>query len=220
MRDKTKVIGLISIIIFIVILIVCFSIITYFNILEENKVPKKKNTTTTTTNVLKTEEITEKVIEEITNEITEKVTTTNKTNDVKTTRTTTTTITTEPIIDDVTLITEESLEDWPYKIFKIINEERNKSGLLNLSVKQDIYDLSLDAVNKWEYLKDSGLKEYLKEYNYYGFQSNILNSQNGYQKIAEETIKNTDITTNKYLKYVGLSLIEKDKRTYFIIIYE
>lgn len=213
MNDKTKIVGLISIIVFIIILIFSFSIITYFNIKEENKKPIKKLTTTTIQSTTKPTTTTTHTTTTQSTTTHQESTTTNKIIIPSST-------TTQAPEEDVILITEDSLEDWPYKIFKIINEERIKKGLESLSVKKDIYDLSLSAVNKWEEIKDSGLKEYLKEYNYYGYQSNILSNATGYKIIANETIKNTDITTNKYLKYIGLSLIQKDKRYYFIIIYE
>ena len=86
--------------------------------------------------------------------------------------------------------------------------------------KKDIRDLAIDASIKWESIHDEGLKSYLYGYNYYGYQSNILSSNNGYKVIANETLKNTDVGTNKYLNYVGININKVDNKYYFIIIYE
>ena len=45
MRDKEKILMLVALIIFIVVLLLSFTVITYFNIKEENKVPKHDKTT-------------------------------------------------------------------------------------------------------------------------------------------------------------------------------
>ena len=100
------------------------------------------------------------------------------------------------------------------------NDTRKINGLNTLSLKKDIRDLAIDASIKWESIHDEGLKSYLYGYNYYGYQSNILNGNNGYKVIANETLKNTDVGTNKYLNYVGININKVDNKYYFIIIYE
>lgn len=225
MRDKEKIIMLVTLIIFIVVLLLSFTVITYFNIKEENKVPKHDKTTiqeSTTTKESTTEPTTE-IITEATTEITTtktsstKVTTTKKNqNPITTTKGTSVTTSTE----SVSIVDPSELDKWCLNIFNIINDTRKRNGLNTLSLKKDIRDLAIDASIKWESIHDEGLKSYLYGYNYYGYQSNILSSNNGYKVIANETLKNTDVGTNKYLNYVGININKVDNKYYFIIIYE
>lgn len=221
MRDKEKIIMLVTLIIFIVVLLLSFTVITYFNIKEENKVPKhdkttiQESTTTKESTIEPTTEITTEAVTEIT---------TTKTSSTKVTTTATkkittkgTTTTTEKI---VSIVNPSELDEWCLNIFNIINDTRKRNGLNTLSLKKDIGDLAIDASIKWESIHDEGLKSYLYGYNYYGYQSNILSSNNGYKVIANETLKNTDVGTNKYLNYVGININKVDNKYYFIIIYE
>lgn len=225
MRDKEKIIMLVTLIIFMVVLLLSFTVITYFNIKEENKVPKHDKTTiqeSTTTKESTTEPITEITTEAVT-EITTtktsstKVTTTKKNqNPITTTKGTNMTTTTE----SVSIVDPSELDEWCLNIFNIINDTRKNNGLNAVSLKKDIRDLAIDASIKWETIHDDGLKSYLYGYNYYGYQSNILSSNTGYKVIANETLKNTDVGTNKYLNYVGVNINKVDNKYYFIIIYE
>lgn len=215
MKDKSKLIMLISIIIFIVVLIISFSLITYFNIKRENNNKENKTSevslTTTSTELITTEEV-------ITT--TKETTTTTKIKETKTTTTKekeTTEVTTEPIND---IINPNSLGSWDLLIYNLINEERIRNGLNTLSVRSSLYNLTISAVDKWPSIHDEGLKEYLNTYNYYGYQSNILSSSKGYKEIASEVFKNTDIETNAYLNYIGLYTKKIDNKYYFIIMYE
>lgn len=215
MKDKSKLIMLISIIIFIVVLIISFSLITYFNIKRENNNKENKTSevsqTTTSTELTTTEEV-------ITT--TKETTTTTKIKETKITTTKekeTTGLTTEPAND---IINPNSLGSWDLLIYNLINEERIKNGLNTLSVRSSLYNLTISAVDKWPSIHDEGLKEYLNTYNYYGYQSNILSSSNGYKEIASEVFKNTDVETNAYLNYIGLYTKKIDNRYYFIIMYE
>ena len=221
MRDKEKIIMLVTLIIFIVVLLLSFTVITYFNIKEENKVPKHDKTTiqeSTTTKESTTEPTTEIVTEAIT-EIT-----TTKTSSTKVTTTATKKITTKGITttteEIVSIVNPSELDEWCLNIFNIINDTRKNNGLNAVSLKKDIRDLANDASIKWETIHDDGLKSYLYGYNYYGYQSNILSSNTGYKVIANETLKNTDVGTNKYLNYVGVNINKVDNKYYFIIIYE
>lgn len=226
MRDKEKILMLVTLIIFIVVLLLSFIVITYFNIKEENKVPKHDKTTIqeSTTTKESTTETTTKIVTEAVTEIT-----TTKTSSTKVTTTATKKITTKGITTKgITTTTEEivsivnpsELDEWCLNIFNIINDTRKNNGLNILSLKKDIRDLAIDASIKWESIHDEGLKSYLYGYNYYGYQSNILSSNNGYKVIANETLKNTDVGTNKYLNYVGININKVDNKYYFIIIYE
>lgn len=225
MRDKEKIIMLVTLIIFIVVLLLSFVVITYFNIKEENKVPKHDKTTiqeSTTTKESTTEITTEPTTEIITEATTTKTNTTKVTTTTKnqnrtttTKRTTTTTTTT-----NVSIVDPSELDEWCLNIFNIINDTRKNNGLNAVSLKKDIRDLAIDASIKWETIHDDGLKSYLYGYNYYGYQSNILNSNSGYKVIANETLKNTDVGTHKYLNYVGININKVDNKYYFIIIYE
>lgn len=215
MKDKSKLIMLISIIIFIVVLIISFSLITYFNIKRENNNKENKTSevslTTTSTELITTEEI-------ITT--TEKVNTT--TTKIKETKTTTkeqeTTEVTTELVNDI--VNPNSLGSWDLLIYNLINEERIRNGLNTLSVRSSLYNLTISAVDKWPSIHDDGLKEYLNTYNYYGYQSNILSSSKGYKEIASEVFKNTDVETNAYLNYIGLYTKKIDNKYYFIIMYE
>ena len=215
MKDKSKLIMLISIIIFIVVLIISFSLITYFNIKRENNNKENKTSevslTTTSTELITTEEV-------ITT--TKETTTTTKIKETKTTTTKekeTTEVTTEPIND---IINPNSLGSWDLLIYNLINEERIRNGLNTLSVRSSLYNLTISAVDKWPSIHDEGLKEYLNTYNYYGYQSNILSSSKGYKEISSEVFKNTDVETNAYLNYIGLYTKKIDNKYYFIIMYE
>ena len=215
MKDKSKLIMLISIIIFIVVLIISFSLITYFNIKRENNNKETKTSevsqTTTSTELTTTEEV-------ITT--TKETTTTTKIKETKITTTKekeTTELTTELVND---IINPNSLGSWDLLIYNLINEERKKNGLNTLSVRSSLYNLTISAVDKWPSIHDEGLKEYLNTYNYYGYQSNILSSSNGYKEIALEVFKNTDVETNAYLNYIGLYTKKIDNKYYFIIMYE
>ena len=215
MKDKSKLIMLISIIIFIVVLIISFSLITYFNIKRENNNKENKTSevslTTTSAELTTTEEI-------ITT--TKETTTTTKIKETKTTTTKeqeTTEVTTELVND---LINPNSLGSWDLLIYNLINEERIRNGLNTLSVRSSLYNLTISAVDKWPSIHDDGLKEYLSTYNYYGYQSNILSSSKGYKEIASEVFKNTDVETNAYLNYIGLYTKKIDNKYYFIIMYE
>lgn len=215
MKDKSKLIMLISIIIFIVVLIISFSLITYFNIKRENNNKENKTSevslTTTSTELITTEEV-------ITT--TKETTTTTKIKETKTTTTKekeTTEVTTELVND---IINPNSLGSWDLLIYNLINEERIRNGLNTLSVRSSLYNLTISAVDKWPSIHDEGLKEYLNTYNYYGYQSNILSSSNGYKEITSEVFKNTDVETNAYLNYIGLYTKKIDNRYYFIIMYE
>lgn len=215
MKDKFKLIMLISIIIFIVVLIISFSLITYFNIKRENNNKENKTSevslTTTSTELITTEEV-------ITT--TKETTTTTKIKETKTTTTKdkeTTEVTTELVND---IINPNSLGSWDLLIYNLINEERIRNGLNTLSVRSSLYNLTISAVDKWPSIHDEGLKEYLNTYNYYGYQSNILSSSKGYKEIASEVFKNTDVETNAYLNYIGLYTKKIDNKYYFIIMYE
>lgn len=215
MKDKSKLVMLISIIIFIVVLIISFSLITYFNIKRENNNKENKTSevsqTTTSTELTTTEEV-------ITT--TKETTTTTKIKETKTTTTKekeTTELTTELVND---IINPNSLGSWDLLIYNLINEERKKNGLNTLSVRSSLYNLTISAVDKWPSIHDEGLKEYLNTYNYYGYQSNILSSSNGYKEITSEVFKNTDVETNAYLNYIGLYTKKIDNKYYFIIMYE
>ena len=215
MKDKSKLVMLISIIIFIVVLIISFSLITYFNIKRENNNKENKTSevsqTTTSTELTTTEEV-------ITT--TKETTTTTKIKETKITTTKekeTTGLTTEPAND---IINPNSLGSWDLLIYNLINEERIKNGLNTLSVRSSLYNLTISAVDKWPSIHDEGLKEYLNTYNYYGYQSNILSSSNGYKEITSEVFKNTDVETNAYLNYIGLYTKKIDNKYYFIIMYE
>ncbi len=215
MKDKSKLIMLISIIIFIVVLIISFSLITYFNIKRENNNKENKTSevslTTTSTELITTEEV-------ITT--TKETTTTTKIKETKTTTTKekeTTELTTELVND---IINPNSLGSWDLLIYNLINEERIRNGLNTLSVRSSLYNLTISAVDKWPSIHDEGLKEYLNTYNYYGYQSNILSSSKGYKEIASEVFKNTDVETNAYLNYIGLYTKKIDNKYYFIIMYE
>jgi hypothetical protein len=206
---------LISIIIFIVVLIISFSLITYFNIKRENNNKENKTSevslTTTSTELITTEEV-------ITT--TKETTTTTKIKETKTTTTKekeTTELTTELVND---IINPNSLGSWDLLIYNLINEERIRNGLNTLSVRSSLYNLTISAVDKWPSIHDEGLKEYLNTYNYYGYQSNILSSSKGYKEIASEVFKNTDVETNAYLNYIGLYTKKIDNKYYFIIMYE
>ena len=221
MRAKEKILMLVTLIIFIVVLLLSFTVITYFNIKEENKVPKHDKTTiqeSTTTKESTTEPTTEIVTETVT-EIT-----TTKTSSTKVTTTATKKITTKGTTtttgEIVSIVNPSELDEWCLNIFNIINDTRKNNGLNAVSLKKDIRDLAIDASIKWESFHDEGLKSYLYGYNYYGYQSNILSSNNGYKVIANETLKNTDVGTNKYLNYVGININKVDNKYYFIIIYE
>lgn len=221
MRDKEKILMLVALIIFIVVLLLSFTVITYFNIKEENKVPKHDKTTIQESTT--TKESTIKPTTEIITEATTEITTT-KTNTTKVTTTATkkittkvTTTTTDKI---VSIVNPSELDEWCLNIFNIINDTRKRNGLNTLSLKKDIRDLAIDASIKWESIHDEGLKSYLYGYNYYGYQSNILSSNTGYKVIANETLKNTDVGTNKYLNYVGININKVDNKYYFLIIYE
>lgn len=221
MRDKEKILMLVTLIIFIVVLLLSFAVITYFNIKEENKVPKHDKTTiqeSTTTKESTTEPTTEITTEAVT-EITTTKTSSTKVTTTATKKITTkgTTTTTEEI---VSIVNPSELDEWCLNIFNIINDTRKRNGLNTLSLKKDIRDLAIDASIKWESIHDEGLKSYLYGYNYYGYQSNILSSNTGYKVIANETLKNTDVGTNKYLNYVGININKVDNKYYFIIIYE
>ncbi|MBD9114243.1 hypothetical protein EGP95_00505 [bacterium] len=221
MRDKEKILMLVALIIFIVVLLLSFTVIAYFNIKEENKVPKHDKTTIqeSTTTKESTIKPTTKIITEATTEITTTKTNTTKVTTTATKKITTkvTTTTTEEI---VSIVNPSELDEWCLNIFNIINDTRKRNGLNTLSLKKDIRDLAIDASIKWESIHDEGLKSYLYGYNYYGYQSNILSSNNGYKVIANETLKNTDVGTNKYLNYVGININKVDNKYYFIIIYE
>lgn len=215
MKDKSKLVMLISIIIFIVVLIISFSLITYFNIKRENNNKENKTSevsqTTTSTELTTTEEI-------ITT--TKETTTTTKIKETKITTTKekeTTGLTTELVND---IINPNSLGSWDLLIYNLINKERIKNGLNTLSVRSSLYNLTISAVDKWPSIHDEGLKEYLNTYNYYGYQSNILSSSNGYKEITSEVFKNTDVETNAYLNYIGLYTKKIDNKYYFIIMYE
>ena len=226
MRDKEKILMLVTLIIFIVVLLLSFVVITYFNIKEENKVPKHDKTTiqeSTTTKESTTEIITESTTEIITETTTTKtnttkvITTTKNQNRTTTTKRATTTTTTTT---NVSIVDPSELDEWCLNIFNIINDTRKNNGLNAVSLKKDIRDLAIDASIKWKTIHDDGLKSYLYGYNYYGYQSNILSSNSGYKVIANETLKNTDVGTNKYLNYVGININKVDNKYYFIIIYE
>lgn len=215
MKDKSKLIMLISIIIFIVVLIISFSLITYFNIKRENNNKENKTSevslTTTSTELTTTEEI-------ITT--TKETTTTTKIKETKitTTKEKETTGLTSELVNDI--INPNSLGSWDLLIYNLINEERIRNGLNTLSVRSSLYNLTISAVDKWPSIHDEGLKEYLNTYNYYGYQSNILSSSNGYKEITSEVFKNTDVETNAYLNYIGLYTKKIDNKYYFIIMYE
>lgn len=215
MKDKSKLIMLISIILFIVVLIISFSLITYFNIKRENNNKENKTSevslTTTSAELTTTEEI-------ITT--TKETTTTTKIKETKTTTAKekeTTEVTTELVND---IVNPNSLGSWDLLIYNLINEERIRNGLNTLSVRSSLYNLTISAVDKWPSIHDDGLKEYLSTYNYYGYQSNILSSSKGYKEIASEVFKNTDVETNAYLNYIGLYTKKIDNKYYFIIMYE
>lgn len=211
MNNKTKLIGLITIIFFIITLIVSFSYITYFNMKKENEVIKKSttpNTTTETTTITN-----ESVVTEVTTNHSKSTTTSKKVTTSKVNTTTT------ELVSDVEIVEDEN-DEWIIGILNIINDERNKTNLEPLILKKDIHELALKASLFWEEKSEEELKTFMSGYNYYGYVSNILNNVNGYKTIANETINNTTISTNKYLKYVGIGLTKKDNKYYYIIIYE
>lgn len=249
-ESKGKIIILYALIAFMIVVIGCLLIITFLSAKEENKDNVDKLSTTTrrtmsSTSTLPTNETTE-VIEPptTTTSTTTSTTSTSKkttkrttTSRKKTTKKTTTTkkITTsvpdfpEPIDRETTNESTDypnALDEWEWKVVDAINAERIKNGLNPLEVAVDLRRLAEEAADFWYEYDDDEISDYLEGYSHYAIKSNNLSMSTGYNYLIDRTKINTKVTTNKYMRYLGVGVIYLDrglngiKTHYYVIIYE
>lgn len=247
MSDKKKIVILSLIIGFVALLIILVGYLAYLSFVDENKIDDTKlstttrrtveidDETTTTTSTLNKDEPTTTSIT-----TTEKTTTTNNTTSTKKTTVTAKTTTTKKTVSNESVIpipderevTYEST-DYPnaddegaWKIVELINEERVKKGLAPVEVAVELRRLAEEAADLWHEYTDAEIKDYLYGHSNYRRKSNNLNIDSAYLSMYDATIKNTKVTTDKNLKYIGIGLIYHENGMaglathYYVIIYE
>lgn len=230
--DNKKLILIYVLIAFILLVLGTFIIVGVLNLDNDSK---KLVTTTTKTTVQDLTTTTSTTTLE--NIISTSTTTTSKMTSSKTTATTTTSTTTvitttlkvdndERVTTDSNSTYQNAIDSWEWEVVDAINEERKKNGLEELSVAVDLRNLAEEAADLWKDDKENEMNNLLEGYSHYGYKSNVLDNIKGYESLYNATIQNTRVTSNKYLKYLGVGVIYQNrgmsglKSYYYIIIYE
>ncbi len=117
-------------------------------------------------------------------------------------------------------------DEGAWNIVDLINEERIKNGLKPVEVAVELRRLAEEAADFWYEYSDDEIKDYLYGHSNYRRKSNHLYTNSAYLSMYEATVKNTKVTTNKNLKYIGVGLIYRVNGIgglathYYVIIYE
>ena len=207
---------------------------------EEDDTTTTTTVTTTlpslTTTTISTETTASTVDSTTTKTTTKKTTTTTKKTTTTTKKTTKKTTTTkapeyeEPPSNDreVTISSTTypgALDDWEWAIVDLINEERESMDLQPLQVAVEFRDLAEYAADYWYDHSNTVIDEIIGNNSYYG--RKLINAKHSsYSYLFDQTISNTDVTTNPAYEYVGVGVIYRDvgdtgmPTHYFIIIYE
>lgn len=243
-NDKTKILILRIIIIFIVLLIGLFLVVAIFDLGTPDKSPKFLGNTTrrtyTTTSTLSTDII------PLTPDDTTNPTgsTENKTNITSSTTTTTskvivttkTTVTSAKVTSPIPIVPDyveaqgkskhpQAIDSWEWEIVNKINAARVKNGLKELIVAEDLREVAETAADKYYLENDEAVKKYLDGYNNYRLKSNNPSEIN-VNSLYTNTVSSINIETNKYIKYVGVGVIYRENgwaglsSYYYCIIYE
>lgn len=117
-------------------------------------------------------------------------------------------------------------DEGAWNIVDMINAERTKNGLKPVEVAVELRRLAEEAADFWYEYSDDEIKNYLYGHSNYRRKSNHLYTNSAYLSMYEATIKNTKVTTDKNLKYIGVGLIYRVNGIgglathYYVIIYE
>ncbi|MDE5630143.1 MAG: hypothetical protein K2I70_00935, partial [Bacilli bacterium] len=117
-------------------------------------------------------------------------------------------------------------DEGAWNIVDMINDERAKNGLKPVEVAVELRRLAEEAADFWYEYSDDEIKNYLYGHSNYRRKSNHLYTNSAYLSMYEATIKNTKVTTDKNLRYVGVGLIYRANGIgglathYYVIIYE
>ena len=242
-NDKSKIIMLISLIVVVSILLIGFVFIAVLDFTQEGTKSYLKTTTrrtipsteSTTHNMttLTTEEV---VIPEEDETTTTTTTTKNNSSGTNTNKTTKTVVTSTKIVTSTrtqivipsneykvatgSTTYPDALDSWEWEIVDLINEERRKNGLNELLVAEDFRRIAEEAADLYYTNGEESVKSYLANYSNLRMFSNLnINARTLYTN----TLNSTKVTTNPYIRYVGVGVLLKDTglNTYFyVIIYE
>ena len=242
-NDSSRVIMLVSLIIVVSILLIGFVFIAVMDLTRKQADSVLKTTTRRTvkktekgTNIISDDEL--EKLEEITSTTTTIPEIENSTTKTKVTtkkvaiQTTTTTKTTETTKSQSVIPFNEykiatgattypdALDSWEWEIVNLINEERRKNGLNELLVAEDFRQMAEDAAYLYYTTGDDAVKSYLANYSNLRMYSNLNIDA---KTLYTNTLNSTKVTTNPYLRYVGVGVLLKNTglNTYFyVIIYE
>ena len=241
-NDKSKIIMLISLIVVVSILLIGFVFIAVLDFTQESTKSYLKTTTrrtipstNTTTNSMTTS-TTEEVIMPEDGETTTTTTATTKNNSGGANKTTKTIITSTKIVtstktqivipsNEYKIATgpttyPDALDSWEWEVVDLINAERRKNGLNELLVAEDFRRIAEEGADLYYTNGEESAKSYLANYSNLRMFSNLnINAKTLYTN----TLNSTKVTTNPYIRYVGVGVLLKDTglNTYFyVIIYE
>lgn len=242
-EDKSKITMLISLIVVVSILLVGFVFIAVLD-LTHKEAETRLNTTTRRT-VKTTELITEDIKddeeeeeedeEDELEEVDLTTTTTSQTQGNTTTKVGTTKTTKKPTTTKEVEVTvpaskytitnssttyPDALDSWEWDIVDMINEARRKNGLNELLVASELRTMAEDAAYIYYTNGDAAAKSYLINYANMRMYSNLL-IDSAY--LFENTINSTNVTTNPYIKYIGVGVLLKKPNLdtyYYILVYE
>lgn len=234
-NDKTKILVLRIVIIFIILLIGLFLVVAVIDLSRPNE-PKFLETTTRRTYTTTTSLLTSIVplTPDITtnpNEVSSNATNnSDKTNDVTKTnkQTTKVVVTTKTTIESgggssVSPIPSvpdyaeaqgsskhpQAVDSWEWEIIGKINDARAKNGLQKLIVAEDLRTKAETAADKYYLENDDAVRRYLDGYNNYRLKSNNPGEIN-VNSLYKNTISSVSIETNNYIKYVGVGIIYRE----------
>lgn len=235
-NDKTKILVLRIVIIFIILLIGLFLVVAVIDLSRPNE-PKFLGTTTrrtytttlsSSTNIVPlTPDITTNPNEVSSNPTNNQDKTNNVTSSTKTTTTkviVTTKTTTEsgggsfispiPVVPDYVEAQGSSkhpqaLDSWEWEIISKINEARVKNGLSELIVAEALRTMAETAADKYYLENDEAVRRYLDGYNNYRLKSNNP-GEITVNSLYKNTISSVNIETNNNIKYVGVGIIYRE----------
>lgn len=240
-KDSSKVILLITLIVVVSILLIGFVFIAVLDFTHKSaknyaptttrrtyEVKEEESSTTTTT--LNIESLSTTTVSTTTSTKGENKTTSKTTKATKTTTKSSVTPTEEEnnsVIPNNTYSVattpttfEDALDSWEWEIVRLINEERVRNGLNELLVAVDFRTMAETAATLYYTNGEADVKNYLINYSNLRMYSNLNITPTD---LYTSTLNSTKVTTNPYLKYIGVGVILKNTGldTYFyVVIYE
>lgn len=233
-------------IVFVSILLIILGFLAVLDLTEKEAQTHLTTTTRRTTTISTTQDKEENIpdegfLEEIVDPTTDPTTTSTTSSKVtsttkvitKTTKSTTTTQSSSVIpshtYEQATGNTtyKDAVDSYEWEIINLINTERKKNGLNELIVASELRTLAEAAATLYSNSNETAAKSLLSDYAGYLIMDRYYYTP---ALFYAETVKQTkstatgyDITTNPYIKYIGVGVIEKAKNAktyYYALVYE